>query len=346
MTKFLDYVGLQKFKEWADKTYRRYSDTRIETNELSVRYKNNNLSIFEVKGDSVNEDGSVKEQGSLRVFTNLYAYADKATDLPTDLSNGDTKKLNRHSVQQNLASLMKKTKPKIQYIIGKAIPIGKLNGGARLNAYVVNGNIFRFKLSRIPQLCDIITKRHNYPEVDALLNDVTWHLFIDDAEAEIYNIRTNYNGDVLELTIHHYPGVFQLDENKSSVNLSSDMYIYLRTVKSIFSEDLKYTSKTLFYYNGKRIWKPAFENLYIEKSSICNIHSGEVQLQKLRTRQKRSKLSGSRENISVRKYRGQCDDGYIHKYGIYRYRLVKTGKKTQWRTISIMANSNSDYSIK
>lgn len=345
MTKFLDYVGLQKFKEWADKTYRRYSDTRIETNELSVRYKNNNLSIFEVKGDSFNEDGSVKEQGSLRVFTNLYAYADYATDLPTDLSNGDTKKLNSHSVQQNLASLMKKTKPKIQYIIGKAIPIGELNGGARLNAYIVKRNIFRFKLSRIPQLRDIITKGQNYPKVDALLNDVTWHLFIDDAEAEIYNIRTNYNGGVLELLIYHSDGVFQLDENKSSVDLSSDMYIYLRTVRDI-TDDLKYTSKTLFYVNGDRIWKPAFENLYIVRSSVYNIHSGEIQLQKLRTRQKRSKLSGSRENISVRKYRGQCDDGSIHKYGIYRYRLVKTGKKTQWRTISIMANSNSAYSIK
>lgn len=86
MTKFLDYVGLQKFKEWADKTYRHYSDTRIETKELIVG--DNNDIRFEVKGNQVdlradknntvrlespilNEDGSVRMQGRLRVFTNI-----------------------------------------------------------------------------------------------------------------------------------------------------------------------------------------------------------------------------------------------------------------------------------
>ena len=175
----------------------------------------------------------------------------------------------------------------------------------------MNDDIFRFKLSRIPQLCNIISKGYNYPEVDALLNGVTWHLFIDDAEAEIYCIRTNYNGGVLELHTEYSGGVFQLDENKSSVDLSSDMYIYLRRVATEISEDLKYTSKTLFYFNYRRIWKLAFENLYIEGSDIYNSHSGDIQLQKLRTRQKRSKLSGSRENVTVRKYRGQCGNPWL-----------------------------------
>lgn len=151
MTKFLDYVGLQKFKEWADKTYRHYSDTRIETKELIVG--DNNDIRFEVKGNrvklradadnnvlleppSLDEDGQVIKQGGLRVFTNLYAPADKAFDLPTrghkQVSSRDKWQLSNSSIQGLLYAMKKKAMLKNQYIIGKAIPIVYSNGGGIL----------------------------------------------------------------------------------------------------------------------------------------------------------------------------------------------------------------------
>lgn len=127
MTKFLDYVGLQKFKEWADKTYRHYSDTRIETKELIVG--DNNDIRFEVKGNQVklradadnnvrleppsfNEDGQVIKPGGLRVFTNLYAPADKVFDLPTKgykkVSGHDKWQLSNSSIQGLLYAMKKR----------------------------------------------------------------------------------------------------------------------------------------------------------------------------------------------------------------------------------------------
>lgn len=248
----------------------------------------------------------------------------------------------------NVTSATKKSKPKTQYIIGKAIPIGNLNGGARLNAYIVTSDIFRFKLSRIPQIYDIITDNESvvpaFERIQNALEDVTWHLFIDDQESKISSVFTAYNGHVLELhIINKGHGFFQLDESKSSVDLSSDMYIYLRSVPANL-EDAKVTSKTLSYRTGKRIWEPNFGNPLITVYGFNIIGCGQcnhIQLQKLLTRQRRSKKSGlGKENILKYGYRGQRVLTCIRRKGIYRYRIVKDGKKTQWRTISILRGFN------
>lgn len=243
-----------------------------------------------------------------------------------------------------------KSKPKTQYIIGKAIPIGKLDGGARLNAYLVRFGHFRFKLYNVPQLKELIhSNPYPYIKVPELIKDVTWHVFIDDREIQKCNGTVIYGGGVLYIYIQDYQekvSFYKLDESKSSVDLSSDMYIYLMTVSSDGLQNSM--SKTLFYFNGVRIWKPALESPFIKGGNILsNIHAGYIQLQKLRTRQKRSKMSGFRNlNIFVRKYRGNCDATYIKRPGFYRYRLVKNSKKTQWRTINIMRSGDSSFFIK
>lgn len=238
----------------------------------------------------------------------------------------------------------KKSKPKTQYIIGKAIPIGKLNGGARLNAYAVRFGNFRFKLSNVPQIRHLISNnKFNEGAVDELLKDVTWHVFIDDEEVYTGGGTTTYGAGVLYiyiLSLRDDSSFYQLDESKSSVDLSSDMYIYLMGVSSIRNKNC--TSKTLFYHKNRRIWKPAFESPYISYDTtngnlLQNSHSGYIQIQRLHTTQNRSRLSVSSDTFSVRKYRGHCDNN-IKYYGTYRYRLVKNGKKTQWRTISLMRN--------
>lgn len=244
----------------------------------------------------------------------------------------------------NETSTTKKTKSKTQYIIGKAIPIGELNGGARLNAYAVTSKIFRFKLSRVPQLRDIILDETSelplYERVDNALEGVTWHLFIDDHEEKIARVSTTYDGVVLqiEVTFDKYD-FYQLDESKSSVDLSSDMYIYLRNVPRNMS-DTKVTSKTLSYRTGKRIWEPNFGLPMITEDGFYIISCGNrnfIQLQKLLTRQRRSKESGfDGQSISKFGYRGQRVVTCVRRGGIYRYRVVRNGKKTQWRTISIL----------
>lgn len=253
----------------------------------------------------------------------------------------------------NEASTTKKKNTKTQYIIGKAMPLGKLDGGARLNAYAARFGNFRFKLTNVPQLRAFISKRSNsWEKVNELLRDVTWHVFIDDKEVFADRVCTICGGGVLYLYISDYSNVdsfYKLDESKSSVDLSSDMYIYLMSVSSIFEQNC--TSKTLFYYKGKRIWKPAFESPYMTldlngTNQLGNSKSGHIQIQKLQTTQNRSIRSGSRAKIPVRKYRGQKDADSITLYGTYRYRLVQNGKKTQWRTIMIMNNYGHVYSIK
>lgn len=246
----------------------------------------------------------------------------------------------------------KKSKPKTQYIIGKAILIGKLNGGARLNAYLVRFGHFRFKLSNIPQIRALISRYIGltlWNDVKKLLKDVTWHVFIDDIELQKGKGTVIYGGGVLYIYIEEYQNdvsFYKLDESKSSVDLSSDMYIYLMTVSSDGLQNSM--SKTLFYFNDLRIWKPAFESPFIKRGNILsNVHGGHIQLQKLRTRQKRSKISGFRNlNIFVRKYRGNCNATYIKRPGFYRYRLVKNSKKTQWRTINIMRSGDLCFFIK
>lgn len=237
-----------------------------------------------------------------------------------------------------------KPKPKIQYIIGKAMPIGKLDGGARLNAYFVSYGNFRFKLSNVPQLGQFI-RTGDPNKVDELLEGVTWHVFIDDREVYTDLGITVYNGGVMYIYIKNHGGFYKLDESKSSVDLSSDMYIYLITVPLFGIQNC--TSKTLFYHKDRRIWKPAFELPYIyidghNDNWLKNSHSGYIQIQRLHTVQTRSRLSGLDESFSVRRYRGKLGGHYINYYGIYRYRLVKNGKKTQWRTISIMNNIDTN----
>lgn len=98
-----------------------------------------------------------------------------------------------------------KPKPKTQYVIGKAIPIGKLNGGARLNAYLVRKGNFRFKLLNVPQLINIISNGGNVvDEVNTLLNDVTWHVFINDKEVCTSKTTTLYGGCVLYIDVLRY----------------------------------------------------------------------------------------------------------------------------------------------
>ena len=233
------------------------------------------------------------------------------------------------------------------------MPIGKLDGGTRLNAYLARFGHFRFKLFNVPKLTQLLRKVNPFDDVKVLLEGVTWHVFIDDKEVYTGNGTPVYGGGVMYIYISAYQGnssFYKLDESKSSVDLSSDMYIYLNTVCGLSFQN--FTSKTLFYVNDKRIWKPAFESPYIYKDNygkcwLKSLHAGSIQLQKLHTRQRRSMNSGLRgQNISVRTYRGQYGNKEITKFGFYRYRLVQNGKKTQWRTISIMSTALDAYSIK
>lgn len=245
------------------------------------------------------------------------------------------------------ASTTKKKNTKTQYVIGKSIPIGKLNGGARLNAYIVSKGFFRFRLRNVPQLKNLF-KSFSTDKVAELLDGVTWHVFINDMEVYTGACNFIFNGfiEIYIIDYRYSTCYYILDESRSSVDLSSDMYIYLTELALSFVPN--FTSKTLFYYGGKRIWKPAYESPYMDGISLYNIHSGDIKIQRLRTSQRSSKKVGqSRRKLKVRKYRGQCDNEKIPTYGIYRYRLSKNGKKTQWRTISIMENlTMGGFSIK
>lgn len=253
------------------------------------------------------------------------------------------------SIQEVISDLLsriaileaKKSKPKIQYIIGKAIPIGKLNGGARLNAYAVNG-FLRFKLSRVPQLGRIISRKHTGGEVGALLNNVTWHVFIDGNEWENVDVCTECNGDILRTNVE-LKGFYMLDNTaNNSGDLSSDMYIYLNTVTEGL-QGVKVTSETLHYRYGQRIWEPFICCPFIANMFyIDQFNTENIRLQKLYTRQQCSKFSGTnRSYFSYTNYRGRFDRRPIKHYGVYRYRIVRNGKKTQWHTINIM-NADKD----
>lgn len=125
------------------------------------------------------------------------------------------------------------------------------------------------------------------------------------------------------------------------MDVSSDMYIYLKTPSAQDLTNAKGTSKTLYYHKGERIWEPNIQLPHIIRSGdiLGNYFSNyDLQLQKLLTRQRRSKKSGLVDtNILHFGYRGQRAYCNFTQFGIYRYRFVKNGKKTQWRTISILA---------
>lgn len=184
----------------------------------------------------------------------------------------------------------------------------------------------------------IISQKHTGEDVDALLKNVTWHVFIDGGEREDVITATECNGDILRMNFS-LKGFYMLDNTaNNSVDLSSDMYIYLKTAFEGELSDVKCTSETLRYqYNG-RIWEPfIYRPLIIGDFYIANVKSSNIQLQKLHTRQRRSVYSGSiRSMFSYTNYRGRYERRPILHYGVYRYRIVESGKKTQWHTINIM----------
>lgn len=334
MTKFLDYVGLQKFKEWADKTYRHYSDTRIETKELIVG-DNNDIRI-EVKGKQIklrtdslnsvcldsasfNEQGHMKAHGGLKVSTNLYASAASASDLPTKgLSGHDKWELNSYSIQRILSSKKKKLKPKTQYIIGKAIPIGELNGGARLNAYAVAEGMLQLKLTRLSGYHGHIDWKKPLPDIfkaEELLRDVTWHIFVDNSEVVTGKlgdgtVSVGMCGAYLRICDGGISkGFYSLDESKSSFSLEPDMYIYLVFRKSI-PDNFKGTSDTLCFHEGVKVWTPK-GNIAprINKENVFEVPllgGNPIQLQRLHTGTRTSYSSvNSRVNVSGISYRGK-----------------------------------------
>lgn len=240
-----------------------------------------------------------------------------------------------------ISVLEAKSKPKTQYIIGKAIPIGELSGGARLNAYAVKG-FLRFKLSKVPSLRRIISQKHTGQKVDYLLRNVTWHVFIDGGEKGDVITNTECNGDILRTNIK-LTGFYMLDNTaNNSVDLSSDMYIYLKTAFEGDLSDVKCTSETLRYRDSGRIWEPFIERpIVLNDFYIVNVKTSNIQLQKLHTRQRCSVHSGSiRSMFSYTNYRGRFERRPIKHYGVYRYRIVESGKKTQWHTINIMRADN------
>lgn len=370
MTKFLDYVGLQKFKEWADKTYRHYSDTRIETKELIVG--DNNDIRFEVKGNQVdlradknntvrlespilNEDGSVRRQGRLRVFTNLYAPADKASDLPTKgrkkVSGHDRWQLSNSSIQGLLYAMKKKARLKNQYIIGKAIPIVDSNGGAYFNCYAVRG-MLQLKLTRLGGYAYRIDWKHpkKYLEKsEELLKDVTWHIFADDNEVVTCKlgekgVHTSMCGAYLRICNVSLDGFYSLDESRSSFNLAPDMYIYLEFRGDMF-DNFKGTSDTLCFHEGVKVWTPKGNIApFIDyQNRFCvPLLSAEVKLQKLLTNRHGSMETDQDERTTFHKisYRGNCAAKQLTQYGVYRYRIIDGYNKTQWYTVNIMKDGS------
>lgn len=141
-----------------------------------------------------------------------------------------------------------KPKPKTQYIIGKAMPIGKLDGGTRLNAYLARHGHFRFKLYNVPQLTELIMREKlPFVKVNELLKGVTWHVFINDKEVYTGAGKAIFGGGVLYIYIRNLGNdnrFYKLDESRSSVDLSSDMYIYLTKLYKGIEQN--FTSKTLF----------------------------------------------------------------------------------------------------
>lgn len=380
MTKFLDYVGLQKFKEWADKTYRHYSDTRIETKELIVG--DNNDIRFEVKDKQIilradadnavllspsswNENGTVKAHGGYSVYTNLYAYAGNASDLPTrtpkKVSSRDKWQLNSSSIQGVLYAMKRKARLKNQYIIGKAIPIVNSNGGAYFNCYAVADGMLQLKLTRLNKYASHIDWKNPMDDLslsEALLEDVTWHIFVDNNEVVTGKlgdgtVSVGMCGAYLRICSRDISkGFYSLDESKSSFSLEPDMYIYLVFRKDI-PDNFKGTSDTLCFHEGVKVWTPKGNIApFIDYQNYFRVPlSGEVKLQKLLTNRHGSMETDQDERTTFHKisYRGNCARKQLSQYGVYRYRIIDGHNKTQWYTVNIMKNGNdgkSDFIVK
>lgn len=255
----------------------------------------------------------------------------------------------------NVTSTTKKSKPKTQYIIGKAIPIGNLNGGARLNAYAVAKGMLQLKLTRLSGYGSYINWKKPLDDLDKskeLLKDVTWHIFVDNNEVVTGKLGENgvsvgMVGAYLRIIHKNFYGFYSLDESKSSLELAPDMYIYLEFRKLIY-DNFKGTSDTFCFHEGVKVWTPkgniapyivAHNRFYVKSEDT-------VQLQKLLTNRHGSKWILSNAGVVFHKisYRGQLAEKELTQYGVYRYRIINERKKTRWYTVNIMKNGNNGKS--
>lgn len=261
----------------------------------------------------------------------------------------------------NETSITKKTKPKTQYIIGKAIPIGNLNGGARLNVYAVAQSMLQLRLTRLHEYTNHIDWKCPMDYLDKsyeLLKDVTWHIFVNDSEVVTGKlsdgiVSTNMCGAYLRICAPNIAsGFYSFDESKSSLVLAPDMYIYLYYEMAIL-DNFKGTSDTLCFHEGVKVWTPKgnrapFIGLHNRFQVVLN---DTVQLQKLLTTRHGSKRIPGNEGVNFQKisYRGKCAKKELTQYGVYRYRLINKRMKTRWYTVNIMKNGNdgkSDFTVK
>ena len=260
----------------------------------------------------------------------------------------------------NDTSATKKSKPKTQYIIGKAIPIGNLNGGARLNVYAVAQNMLQLKLTRLAEYRESINwtePRSSLLKSEELLKDVTWHIFIDDGEVFTgklgeKGVHTSMCGAYLRICSGVISkGFYSLDESKSSFALAPDMYIYLKS-KGKIPDNFKGTSDTLCFHEGVKVWTPKGNMApYIDKNNnFCIKKNADIKLQKLHTRQNSSLLKNpnGRNHYGRVLYKGNLARMPLIQYGTYRYRLIGKRIKTQWFTVHIMSDGrgNKEYVIR
>lgn len=258
----------------------------------------------------------------------------------------------------NDTSATKKPKPKTQYIIGKAIPIGNLNGGARLNVYAVAQNMLQLKLTRLAKYGESIDWMKPWPSLlksEELLKDVTWHIFIDDGEVFTgklgeRGVHTSMCGAYLRVCSGAISkGFYSLNENKSSSMLAPDMYIYLKS-KGKIPDNFKGTSDTLCFHEGVKVWTPKGNIApYINDGNQFCVPlkvPSQIQLQKLLTTQHSSTLGVPQNRIIYHRisYRGNRAETSLTQYGVYRYRLIYGHKKTRWHTVNIMNNGSSTKS--
>lgn len=218
----------------------------------------------------------------------------------------------------NETSITKKLKPKTQYIIGKAIPIGKLNGGARLNAYAVAHGMLQLRLTRLPGYTNHIDWESPMDYLDKskeLLKDVTWHIFVNNKEVATgkrgeNGVSVGMCGAYLRICDIRFQGFYSLDESQSSLVLAPDMYIYLVHRGNIYA-NFKGTSDTFCFHEGVKVWTPkgniapfigANNQFYVKSQD-------DVQLQKLLTTRHGSKWIMVNDGVVFHKisYRGKCE---------------------------------------
>ena len=254
----------------------------------------------------------------------------------------------------NVTSATKKSKPKTQYIIGKTIPIGNLNGGARFNAYAVAKGMLQLRLTNLGEYCnyiDWLKPKSTFSKAKELLVGVTWHIFMQNEE-----IFTGKLGDTNSISIGMYgaylricssipKGFYSLDESKSSSALAPDMYIYL-TFENGIPDNFKGTSDALCFHEGVKVWTPKGNIApYMDEANQFRVSmklGHLIQLQRLHTTTSTSyKSVNPRVNYPGISYRGNRANGPLYQYGTYRYRMIRERIKTQWYTVDIMSDGRS-----